>query len=162
MKLKIFLFFLLLASSAGSLIQAQETIVDALKTPFMNEGLVEIDVDPAITALFGKPGFNTKTDSANYDMIKVNGFRILAFMGNDQKKSRTEAFGRQSQIKAVFSDMETYISYDAPNWRVLIGDFVTREEATFFQETLQKEFPQFGKEMYIITDKVNVPIAKTN
>jgi hypothetical protein len=45
---------------------------------------------------------------------------------------------------------------------VLVGDFITREEATFFKEILQKEFPQFGKEMYIVTDRINMSVEKNN
>jgi hypothetical protein len=160
--MKFFILTFFLASSAWNLLWAQETIVEALETPLMNEGVIEIDTDPAITNLLGKPSFNTKADLGSNDVIKASGFRILAFMGNDPKKSKAEALDRQNQIKAVFGEVETYILYDPPNWRVLVGDFVTREEATFFKETLQKEFTQFGKEMYIVADKINVSVEKTN
>jgi hypothetical protein len=162
MKLKLFLFSFVFVSSSFNLTWAQETIIEALETLVANEGSIEIDSDPAITALLGKPNAKMKSDSGNYDIIKVNGFRILVFIGNNPKKSKTEAFDRQNQIKTAFSDTETYITYDSPNWRVLVGDFITREEATFFKEMLQKEFPNFGKEMYIVADKINMPVEKTN
>jgi hypothetical protein len=141
-------------------IGAQETIIEALETPLMNEGLIEIDCDPAIAALLGKPSSRVKSDSDNYDVIKTNGFRILVFMGNDPKKSRVEAFDKQSLIRSIFPDMGTYVTYNAPNWRTLVGDFMTQEEASLFKETLLKEFPQLGKEMYVVTDKINIPVEK--
>jgi hypothetical protein len=162
MKLKLFLFSFFLCGLTPNLIRAQETIVDALEIFVANEGQIEIDSDSAITALLGKPSSKIKSDSSNYEVVKINGYRILVFMGNDPKRSKAEAFNRQNQIQIAFPDTETYITYDSPNWRVLVGDFVTREDATSFKEILQKEFPQFGKEMYIIADKINMSIEKIN
>jgi hypothetical protein len=138
----------------------QETIINTLELSDDGAGRIVVKSDPAITALIGKPSSKVKSDSDNYDIVKANGFRVLVFLGNDPKKSRSEAFARQNLIKTTFIDMATYIDYDAPNWKVLAGDFVTREDATLFKEKLQKEFPQFGKEIYIINDKINLFIEK--
>jgi hypothetical protein len=158
MKLKLFSFFLVLLSWGTAV--AQETIIEALEKPLMNEGFVEIKSSPLITALLGKPISKTTEESGNYDIIKVNGYRIQVFMGNDPKKSRAEAFEKQNLIHSSFPDVETYVDYDAPNWKTLAGDFVMQEEASLFKEALQKEFPQFGKEMYVVTDKINIRVEK--
>ncbi|MDR2087161.1 MAG: hypothetical protein LBP72_08300 [Dysgonamonadaceae bacterium] len=158
MQLKLFFIFLVL--SAWGTIRAQETIIEALETPSTNEGIIEIKSNPSITALLGKPSLKITSESGNYDIIKVNGYRIQIFMGNDPKKSRAEAFDKQNLIRSVFPDIETYVDYDAPNWKTLAGDFVMQEEASLFKEILQREFPQFGKEMYVVANKVNIPVEK--
>ncbi|MDR2057678.1 MAG: hypothetical protein LBP83_05245 [Dysgonamonadaceae bacterium] len=159
MQRKLFFFFLVFCLSNITL-KAQNTIINALESPVVGEGIIKIQSDPSITALLGKPNSKITAESGNYDIIKVNGFRIQVFMGNDPKNSRAEAFDKQNLIRSIFSDMETYVTYDAPNWKTLVGDFVTREEASLFKETLQKEFPQFGKEMYVVMDKINIRVEK--
>jgi hypothetical protein len=158
MSLKLFSFLLVLSSLAP--VRAQETIIDALESPSTNEGIIEIKSEPSITNLLGRPDSKITAESENYTVVKINGFRIQVFMGNDPKKSRAEAFDKQNLIRSAFPDMETYINYDTPNWKVLAGDFLTQEEAGFFKETLQKEFPQFGKEMYVVMDKINLRIEE--
>jgi hypothetical protein len=157
MTLKLFSFFLVLSGLTP--IWAQKTIIEALETPIVNEGIIIIKSDPSIIALLGKP--NSKmTESESYTAVKMNGFRIQVFMGNDPKKSRAEALEKQSHIRSAFPDMETYVDYDAPNWKTLAGDFMTQEEASLFKETLQKEFPQFGKEMYVVAGQINIYVEK--
>jgi hypothetical protein len=143
-------------------VQAQDSIIEALVSQdSASSGVIEIESDPAITALLGKsngssasvrPAVNSETA-----IVKTKGFRIQAFMDSDRTKSRAEAFNRQGLIRAAFPDTEIYVSYIAPNWRVFVGDFLTREEATAFKALLQREFPEFGKEMYIIADQINIP-----
>jgi hypothetical protein len=162
MKLQLVIFSLFICLQSFSSLQAQETIVDALKTSTGNEGAIDIESEPEITALLGKPSNKVNAGTEKYDIIKTSGFRVQVYMGNDQKRSRTEASDKQTLIKATFYDVNTYLTYDAPNWKLLAGDFVTREEAVLFKEVLQKEFPQLGKEMYIVTDRINVPVEKSN
>lgn len=141
--------------------QNQSTnIIDELESNTnSSEGVIHIESDPSITALIGKPA-NQIAKTGNYDYIERNGFRLQIYMGNNPRTARSEAFSRQVSIKSIFPDVETYLNYDTPNWKLLAGDFVSREEATIFKQQLQKEFPQFGKEIYIITDQIKVPIEK--
>jgi hypothetical protein len=158
MRFRLFSFFLILSGLTSA--WAQETIIEALEIPLMGEGIIVIKSELAITNLLGRPNSKITTESEGYTAVKMNGFRILVFMGNDPKKSRSEAVDKQNSIRSVFPDMETYINYDAPNWKTLAGDFMTQEEASLFKEILQKEFPQFGKEMYVVADKINVYVEK--
>jgi hypothetical protein len=156
MKPVIFSFIFLVAGFVC--IQAQTTIVEELESNSdFADGIIHVESDPAITALIGAPN-NRLTASENYDYIERSGFRIQVFMGNDHQTARSEASSKQASIKEFFPDLTTYLTYDAPNWRLLAGDFITREEATVFQQQLQKKFPLFGKEMYIIVDKIKLPI----
>ncbi len=136
--------------------QQKETIIDALETETSGAGTIDVESDPGITALLGTPVKGAALEDESAGSSKMQGFRILVYMGNDQRKARGEASGRQNLIKEKFSDMGTYLVYESPNWKLLVGDFTTREEANMFRQLLQKEFPQFGKEVYIVGDIVNV------
>ncbi|MDR0412905.1 MAG: SPOR domain-containing protein [Dysgonamonadaceae bacterium] len=149
--------FLLLVAGFGCL-RAQATIVEELKSDANPaDGVIRIESDAAITALVGMP--NSRLIAAeNHDYIERAGFRIQVFMGNDHQTARSEASSKQASIREIFPELSTYLIYEAPNWRLLAGDFAYREEAVIFQQQLQKRFPQFGKEMYIVADKIKFPV----
>jgi hypothetical protein len=144
-------------------VQAQKTIVEDLQSNSNpSEGTIHIECDPAITALLGTPGSHSSTSSGTSDFVERPGYRIQVFMGNDPGTARSDAFSRQASIRNAFPDIATYLSYEAPNWKLMAGDFLTREEATVFKQQLQKEFPYLGKEMYIVVDKIKFPVEKNN
>ncbi|GHT78929.1 hypothetical protein AGMMS50262_22100 [Bacteroidia bacterium] len=141
-------------------IQAQTRIIEDLQAQKSDtEGIIKVVSDPAITDLLGSPG-NQTNSQGNYDYFERTGYRIQVFMGNNPKTARGEATNKQTSIKSAFPDLATYLTYEAPNWKLSAGDFLTREEAAVFKQQLQKQFPEFGKEMYIIVDKVKIPVEK--
>lgn len=145
-------------------IQAQSNsanIIEKLESnSYGSEGEIHIESDPAITELIGKPNIHSDASGAN-TYVERTGYRLQVFMGNNPRTARTEASSRQASIRDLFPEIATYLTFEAPNWKVLAGDFVSREEATVFKQQLQKEFPHFGKEIYIVVDKIKIPIDKS-
>lgn len=80
------------------------------------------------------------------------------FSGNDQRKSKNEAYYKQRLINDSFGDMETTVFFKSPRWILRAGNYKTREEADEAMSQLKNQFPSFGKEMYIITDTVKIPL----
>jgi len=137
-------------------IQAQTIIDDLQAQTHAEEGIIHIDCDPAIVALIGKPDKQLAANS-NADFLERNGYRIQVFMGNgNDPQARPEANSKQSAVRDAFPELSTHLRYEAPNWKLLVGDFMTREEANIVLRQLQKEFPQFGKEMYIVSEKIKL------
>ena len=134
-----------------------QTIIDDLQSQTNDsDGVIRIDCNPSIAALIGKPNKQLATNG-NADFIERNGFRIQVFMGNgNDPQARPEANSKQSAIRDAFPDLSTHMRYEAPNWKLLVGDFMTREEANIVLRQLQKEFPLFGKEMYIVQEKIKL------
>ena len=156
---KIFFLIVVLSLFNVVVLQAQgNTIIEHLQTRTnASEGNIRIESDPAITALLGTPSSHTNMSESS-DFMERTGYRIQVFMGNNPNTARSEATSRQSSIRSAFPELSTYLGYEAPNWKLSAGDFITREEATVFIQKLQKNFPQYGKEMYIIVDKIRVPL----
>ena len=137
------------------------TIIDELESnTSSSQGEIRIHSDPKITALLGFPVEEVSVSTGKSEYLRMPGFRIHVFMGNNPRQSRSEAFSKEKQIKEVFPDLSTYVTYEAPNWKLLVGDFMTKEEAVVFKQNLQKAFPHFGKEMYTVSDKIKVPVDK--
>ena len=97
-----------------------------------------------------------KTDSAAF--LKIQGYRTQVFSGNNQRKSKDEAFRKEKEIKELFPDVSTYVTYNAPFWRLRIGDFRSHEEAYHMQRLLMDAFPAYRKEMYIVREEVKIPL----
>jgi hypothetical protein len=97
-----------------------------------------------------------KTDSVSY--LKINGYRTQVFSGNNQRSSKDEAFRKEREIKEVFPELPTYVTYNAPFWRLRFGDFRSHEEAYHTQRLLMEAFPAYKKEMYIVKEEVKIPL----
>lgn len=102
------------------------------------------------------PVFSSGDGSVRY--VKVRGYKIQVFSGNDQRKSRDEAYYKQRLINENFEDIETVVFFNSPRWILRAGNFRTREEANKVMMQMRGRFPNFGKEMYVISDTVKIPI----
>jgi len=149
MNLKFFIIFLFLPLFCHA--QTGGTIVDKLLQQDNSGGKITINSDPKINELIGKPLANSSSGVS----MKLRGYRIQAFSGN-QQQSRAEAESRAREIKSLFPEISTDVTYKAPVWRLRIGDFRTNEEATNFMNDLKKKYPSLGKEMNIVTDEIKV------
>lgn len=160
----ILLLFMLL--TGASVLSAQTTseesvasIFDALQAPGSGKGEVIINQPSALRDLVGVRlhGENVeKTDSTTY--LKIQGFRTQVFSGNDQRKSKDEVYKKEKEIKELFPDVPTYVTYTAPFWKLRIGDYRSHEEAFHMQRQLMSAFPSYGKEMYIVREEVRIPL----
>jgi hypothetical protein len=140
------------------------TIVDDLQTPKQNKGSVIIDQPAAILRLIGarQPDTAIETTADGKSYIKIQGFRVQVFSGNSQRISKDEAFKREKEIKELIPDIPTYVTYNAPFWRLRIGNFNSHEEAFHIQRQLTQAFPHYGKEMYIVKEEdIKIPLDET-
>ncbi|AIM35396.1 precorrin-3B C17-methyltransferase [Sphingobacterium sp. ML3W] len=78
----------------------------------------------------------------------VRGFRVQIFAGSD----RNAAFSEQSRFRSMYKDIDTYVNYDEPNYRVKVGDFRSRSEANNFMNLLRQQF----KNVFVFSENVFV------
>lgn len=147
------------ASNTGN--QKKNSIIDELNTQRHGQGNVMVYQDEAIKGVLAKPNaadlpvYTSEDGSSQFVMMR--GFRIQVFSGNEQRKSRDEAHSKQRLINNTFEDIETDVYFKSPRWILRAGNFRTREEADVVLKQIMKQFPSFGKEMYIISDTVKIP-----
>ena len=160
MKSKFILFLFFIAGTCFFEMRAQTkqvfTIIDDLETFVPGNGIIQISSDPKITELIGS--YSSEVSSTKKDYVKSKGYRIQVFMSNNSKTAKKEISDKGSLIKGIFPEIAIYNGYSAPNWKLLVGDFRTKEEATVFKQKLLKSIPALGKEMYIVPDRVNIPM----
>ena len=85
------------------------------------------------------------------------GYRIQLFMesGNtalEKAEKVTEKFENK------YKNVSAYITFGEPYYRVRIGDFRTRLEASKFLDIIQRNYPQ----AWVVKDKINFPLLLIN
>ncbi|MDR0575506.1 MAG: SPOR domain-containing protein [Tannerella sp.] len=138
----------------------QFSIFDSFeKYPKSGEGMVVIHQPDALKRLVG-----TRIDSENIDVLNgktylvTKGYRIQVYSGNNHRTSKDEAFSLQSKIKELYAGIDTYVTYNAPFWKLHIGNYRSFEEASFMLRELRGAFPQKKNEIYIIEDDIRLPL----
>jgi len=137
--------------------ERKNTIITELQNDSQSSGVVRIIADPGVNNLIGSPWKNSSATSPEY--LKIPGFRVQTFSGNNPRTSRDEAYRKEQLIKENFPELKTYIEYRSPRWSLRVGDFRTKEEAIVLMQELKKAFPEFGREMYTVkVETVNIPV----
>ncbi len=105
---------------------------------------------------------DSKVDELLEKHIKVNevantipGFRINIFFqsGNNSKNNANQA---KAAFIAKYPNLEAYVVFDEPNFKVKVGDFRTRMVARGFVEKIKADFPDaFVIKDYIFFPKIN-------
>ncbi|MDR2389689.1 MAG: SPOR domain-containing protein [Tannerellaceae bacterium] len=139
------------------------TIIDELQTPKPDKGSVVINQSATIHNIIGarRQGTDVETTADGKQYLKYLGYRVQIFSGNDHRTSRDEAFKREKEMKDLIPHIPTYVTYNAPFWRLRIGDYASHEEAYHIQRQLMQSFPRYGKEMYIIREEIRIPLDET-
>jgi hypothetical protein len=135
------------------------SIFDELQASAPGKGRVIIDQPAGIRNLVGTQiagEVRTTTDGKAY--VQYQGFRVQIFSGNDHRTSKEEAFKREREIKEILPDLSTYVNFDAPFWRLRVGDFSSREDAYDTQLNLMQLLPKYKKEMYIVKEDIKLLI----
>jgi len=136
----------------------QFSIFDSFeKYPKAGEGTVVIHQSDALKQLVG-----TRIDSENIDVVNgktyliTRGYRVQVYSGNNQRTSKDEAFALQEKIREMYPGVDTYVTYNAPFWKLHVGNYRSFEEASIMLRELRTAFPQKKNEIYIIEDDIRL------
>ncbi len=155
MKIKELIIVLLLPCASLFAQESRSSIFDALGVSKAGEGVVLITQSPAIQAVVGTPDNRLASALVVNGVAILQGYKIQAYSGN-LHNSRTIANRRQHEINSLFPELAAMVEYDAPFWRVRVGNFVDQSEAQSTLVELRRAFPAFAREMYIVRTQVKV------
>lgn len=122
-----------------------------------HRGTVEVVADPLISLMQrNRKGTNitatsptrTPVDKENATRTTAMGFRVQIYSGSD----RSAAYAEQARFKQLYKGIDTYLSYEEPNYRVKVGDFRSRNEAEDLMQGLRRQFNNvfvFTEEIYV-------------
>ena len=120
-------------------------------------GRVELQQDPRLEELLC-PRPNALRTGAGGEVYYAAGYRVRVFSGNNQVQSKTLAYQIEGEMKDKMPDLQTYVVFKTPNWRLLVGNYRTSEEAIAALRDLKKAFPERGREMFVVKDEIELPL----
>lgn len=98
------------------------------------KGIIEITGDVKVSELVKKHiEFNER-------LRTVPGYRvqIAALSGPN---SRNQAFELKGRFKEMYPDVEVYIVFSEPNFRIKVGDFTSKLDAYVFMQKIKDVYP---------------------
>lgn len=115
-----------------------------------DSGTVVINKDPRIDLLIRKQAeINEETTREARRFIP--GFRIQVINSSD----RNLVFAAKTKVYQQFPELKPYLMYQAPNYKLKVGNFKTQEEAEEYSKQLSKLFPSG---VYVIRDTIEVKL----
>lgn len=117
---------------------------------------VAVYKDPRV-ALLVKKQAQINEESVRMSRRRMPGFRIQVVNTTERKV----AIDAKSKIYQMYPELQAYLLYQSPYYRLRIGNFKTRQEAEDYQGNLSKVFPGA---VFIVRDVIEVkpePAAET-
>jgi hypothetical protein len=151
------LFFI--ASIAQTFAQQRREILNELNSN-RGRGNVTIFEDENITHVLGRhiaPARPVSIAPDGTEYFAMQGFRIQAYVGNNQRTSMNQAHTRRDAIRNAFPEHEAEALFTTPWWRLRVGHFETRDEAEEVMHEMRRRLPALGREMTIVQDNVRIP-----
>lgn len=88
-------------------------------------------------------------NKSNVKRINTSGYRVQIYFSTNKNELNDI---RLKFIKS-YPRIETYITYDAPNYFLRVGDFADKNDAEKFKKEIFREFP----ENFIVKCGINLP-----
>ena len=147
--------------SAASSHESTVTIIDHItavgnNTVVQPEALLKRLVPIIDTAELDEPD-DRRNDSPSYSTSRPAGWRVQVFSDNNPRTAKAEASKTERLVSARFPQHQTYVRYNAPYWRLRIGDFRTQQEANAVADELRRSFPSYSKEIRVVRDRITLP-----
>lgn len=85
--------------------------------------------------------------------VKMNGYRIQVYFGDNSRKGQSEARAAGLRFRNYFPGHSVYVSFNSPHWLCRVGDFRTNEEA----REMLKQIRELGifREAVVVKSKIN-------
>lgn len=150
-----FLIFIILGFS--TLIVSSQTIIsssDLFKKKTDNPGAGQINIfqEPALDTLISRYILANRIQEEK-NGPGIEGFRIQIY-NNSNRNAREESAKVQAEFMSQFPDIKSYLIFAQPGYyKVRVGNFRSRTEATRLYLTISKKFPNAD----LVPDIISLP-----
>jgi hypothetical protein len=87
----------------------------------------------------------------------MDGYRIEIF-SSSALNGKEQALKKKVEFLSLYPDVNVYVKFRAPVFKVRIGDFRTKKDAMKLYNRVRKNYPG----AFIVPDIINFPVLKTN
>ena len=110
---------------------------------------IQIQQDPLLTEMLEWHVSNNKKDK------QIEGFRVEIFFSSDID-AKEKALKKKVEFLKLYPENTVHVKYVAPNFRVRVGDFRTKNEALKLFKEIKNTYPL----SFIVTDNIDFPLMK--
>ncbi len=123
-----------------------QNFTDHLTSQAVGQGTVTVHQDSLIDDMVnGKKQFIPEKKEGGRELpgitkgkkTKARGYRIQVYWGGSTRSDQTNAQRAGTRVATVFPELRIYTTFESPNWRCRVGDFVTRKEANDYLDKLK-------------------------
>ena len=124
-----------------------QNFTDHLQSTVSGQGTVTVHQDSILDDMVnGKKQFVPEKKEEKKDLpgiqtgkkTKARGYRIQVYWGGSTRTDQNNAQRAGTKVTTVFPELRAYTSFESPNWRCRVGDFVTRQEANDYLNKLKE------------------------
>jgi hypothetical protein len=131
------LFLLMIVLALPAALSAQQRVV---------AGEVNIIQDERVNTLVEKHVQNNQAFNG------LTGYRIQIFFDSGSN-AKNRANNERRRFLSLYPQTKAYVTFDAPNFKVRVGNFRSRLEAEHFLKDIQKHFEM----AYVVPSKIELP-----
>jgi hypothetical protein len=128
--------------STDSLLVSTDSIV--------SPGTLKVTGDSRLSALIQKHIEVNQDDCPNI----IEGYRVQVFSSSGTGSSQ-KAREARTKFLSFYPGLKAYTDYEAPNFRVRVGDYRTKLEAEKIKKMISQEFPA----CFIVPDFINTDLT---
>ncbi|MDE6265795.1 MAG: SPOR domain-containing protein [Muribaculaceae bacterium] len=96
-----------------------------------------------------------KVDSVEPVTVVTGGYRVQVFADNNARTAKDEARAKAMAIREQLPHLATYVTYEAPYWRLRVGDFRSESDAEAAAAEIKHYFPNISREVRVVRDRIN-------
>ncbi len=96
-----------------------------------------------------------KVEGIVREEVQIQGYRVQVYSSNNQQTAKNEAFQIEKKINDAIQ-VETYVLYNPPFWKVRVGNFRTQEEANLMKAEIIRLLPELQADTYIVRDQIQI------
>lgn len=93
----------------------------------------------------------------NKKLDGMNGYRVEIFFSAEMN-AKEQALRKKKEFLSNYPDYNVHIMFSAPNFKVRVGDFRTKNEALKLYKMIQNDYPG----AFIVPDIIDFPALKSN
>lgn len=93
----------------------------------------------------------------NQNLEGMNGFRVEIFFSS-KMDAKEQALTIKTDFLSKYPEHAVHVKFIAPNFRVRVGDFRTKNEAWKLYQSIRKDFST----AFIVPDVIDFPLLKQN
>jgi hypothetical protein len=97
----------------------------------------------------------TSTSTTTVQTRGRSGYRVEVFADNKVQTAKAQAASKKRLLQARLPQYKVYLVFEAPYWRVRLGDFTNRSAAEAAMSEVRQAFPSFSTDLRIVRSSIN-------